>query len=56
MSDKDKKKKLTLKNFKGSSTFKPTASKVSIPKRGFEKKLGKKFENNNLGFTYTCSS
>ena len=38
MNSKEKKKKLTLKNFKGSQTFKPTTSKVSAPKRGFEKK------------------
>ena len=40
MNSKEKKKKLTLKNFKGSQTFKPTTSKVSAPKRGFEKKGG----------------
>ncbi|MAJ57407.1 MAG: translation initiation factor IF-2 [Candidatus Pelagibacter sp.] len=40
MNSKEKKKKLTLKNFKGSQTFKPTTSKVSTPKRGFEKKGG----------------
>ena len=36
MNSKDKKKKLTLKNFKGSPTFKPTTSKVATHKRGFE--------------------
>tara|TARA_Y100001958_G_C21237771_1_gene564622 strand:- start:1102 stop:3270 length:2169 start_codon:yes stop_codon:yes gene_type:complete len=45
MNSKEKKKKLTLKNFKGSSTFKPTISKVSTPKRGFEKKSGQ-FKSN----------
>ena len=45
MNSKEKKKKLTLKNFKGSQTFKPTTSKVSAPKRGFEKKSGQ-FKSN----------
>ena len=37
MNSKEKKKKLTLKNFKGSPTFKTTTPKVSTLKRGFEK-------------------
>ena len=45
MNSKEKKKKLTLKNFKGSPTFKPTTSKVSTFKRGFEKKSGQ-FKSN----------
>ena len=45
MNSKEKKKKLTLKNFKGSPTFKPTTSKVSTPQRGFEKKSGQ-FKSN----------
>ena len=45
MNSKEKKKKLTLKNFKGSPTFKATTPKVSTLKRGFEKKSGQ-YKNN----------
>ena len=45
MNSKEKKKKLTLKNFKGSPTFKATTPKVSTFKRGFEKNSNQ-FKNN----------
>ena len=38
MNSKEKKKKLTLKNFKGSPTFKSTTSKVSTFKKSSKKK------------------
>ena len=38
MNSKEKKKKLTLKNFKGSPTFKSTTSKVSTFKKSSDKK------------------
>ncbi len=45
MNSKEKKKKLTLKNFKGSPTFKATTPKVSTLKRGFEKNSNQ-YKNN----------
>ena len=45
MNSKEKKKKLTLKNFKGSPTFKATTPKVSTLKRGFEK-TSNQYKNN----------